>query len=166
MADITDSLIVDKRAGDDPKTLKHEDQFISRFGSRFSISLNLTGREKAIFPMGLGPLGGEMPIFLAVSQGGQTTSLPMHYPVFDKTTAPVYDAEFRRTMAAATADIGTHGNLRIEWRFESPFYPQDYRLSCGPFFHITARLTNISDQVSVSRDRETVCAGYMALRPS
>lgn len=147
MAEMKDSLIVSMDDSTDPKSLKHEDQFISRFGSRFSLSLNMTGKEKAIFPVGIGPLEGRLPLFLAVKQGEETVSLPMHYPVFDSTTKPVYDADFSRTMTTAVTRIGRHGGLEIEWQFDSPFYPKDFKLSCVPFFYVTARLRNVSGEL-------------------
>ncbi len=130
---------------------RYEDQYISRFGSRFSLQFHPKGR--GVLPVGLGPINTNLAAFFAAEIDGELWSLPLQYPAgFDRTTRSIDEFSIHRSMTTAVLKSeADHPGIDLEWEFTSPFYPQDKLLSSAPFFYATARLRNRSDSVQTGR---------------
>jgi len=127
------------------KANKYEDQYISRFGSHFSIKISNDGR--GILPVGLGPLNTELPLYLGLDIEDERFSLPLHYlPGFNNDNN-IENLVINRTMNTLTlVKEDDLKGIKAEWKFISPFYPKEKLLSTAPFFYIKTSIKNNSSE--------------------
>ncbi len=130
---------------------KYEDQYISRFGSHFSLKFDHEGR--GVLPVGIGPLNTNLSVYFAADINDERWSLPLQYVYcFDRGNRGISDFDLKRTMnRVSLISKENHRGVEMEWEFISPFYPQDKKLSTAPFFYVVCRLTNQSDSIKTGR---------------
>ncbi len=148
--------------GPDVEAGPHEDEYIFRFGSR--LGLDLGRGDRALLPAGLGPLNTNLPIYLAVETPEGRFSMPTHYNaafVRGETVQLEHSVERSMTRLRFRGE-SQPADLRIEWEFLSPFYPQDDAISTAPVFLVTCRMTPQQAGERAAPSELTVLAGLEA----
>ncbi len=130
---------------------KYEDQYISRFGSHFSLKFDHEGR--GLLPAGIGPLNTNMGVYFAADINDERWSLPLQYVYcFDRENKGISDFDLKRTMnRLLLVSKENHAGIAMEWEFISPFYPRDKKLSTAPFFYVVCRLKNTGGTVKTGK---------------
>lgn len=134
------------------EAMRYEDQYISRFGSHFSIKFDPEMRTGGVMPVGLGPNNAFAPLYLGfdIEEESVTSrwSLPVNYSwPFNKEEKVIRDFDIVRTMnRAKLISREDHSGLEVSFEFVSPFYPRDREISTAPFFYIRALLKNTSQE--------------------
>lgn len=128
----------------------YEDEYLSRFGSHFSVQFHPNLRSGGVLPVGLGPNSARAPVYfgwdLELPQGIERWSLPMHYTaVFNKKERTVQRFSIQRTMNTLQwTHLDEDNGIKVDYEWVSPFYPQDPKISTAPFFYVTSKLHNES----------------------
>ena len=123
-----------------------EDEYISRFGSHFSVQFHPSLRSGGVRMVGMGPQNTSVPLYLGVECENQRWGFPVGYPApFNRPEKTIQDFRISRTMNSLTATSNEeHMGLEISFRWVSPFFPRDEVLSTAPFFYLEACVKNPS----------------------
>jgi hypothetical protein len=131
----------------------HEEQILSRLGSRFSLRFNPRARQIYSSPLGT---GFDRPLRLEISV--LSNGLRIGWPF-----SPGETFDFLRTRSTFTSFEFTcvsrvHG-LELEARFTAPFYPRDEMISCAPFFYLDLACRDIQKEPGACTEMKVTLLG-------